>query len=86
MSTVELSSDRDAVAPDGSEVRVLVGGQHGSMAHFTLPAGETSGAVGHLTLEELWYFISGEGEMWRRVKGDNSGGERTAVRAGVSVA
>lgn len=50
MSTVELSSDRDAVAPDGSEVRVLVGGQNGSMAHFTLPAGEVSVAVGHLTL------------------------------------
>jgi mannose-6-phosphate isomerase-like protein (cupin superfamily) len=35
------------------------------MAHFTLGAGETSVAVAHRTLEELWYVTRGRGEMWR---------------------
>jgi mannose-6-phosphate isomerase-like protein (cupin superfamily) len=36
------------------------------MAHFELAAGETSVAVRHRTVEELWYFVGGRGEMWRR--------------------
>ena len=36
------------------------------MVHCTLPAGEVSIPVHHQTVEELWYFISGEGEVWRK--------------------
>jgi len=38
------------------------------MAEFSLPAGMTSVAVAvaHRTLEEIWYFVSGTGQMWRR--------------------
>ena len=36
------------------------------MAHFTLAPGATSHAVSHRTVEEIWYFIGGRGEMWRR--------------------
>ncbi len=34
------------------------------MAHFGLPAGATSVAVRHRTIDEIWYFVSGIGEMW----------------------
>ena len=36
------------------------------MAQFTLPSGRTSRPVVHRTVEEIWYIVSGEGEMWRK--------------------
>ena len=36
------------------------------MAHFELGPGETSTAVSHRTVEELWYCLGGQGQMWRR--------------------
>ena len=35
------------------------------MAHFELAPGETSIAVVHRTVEEIWFFVAGCGEMWR---------------------
>jgi mannose-6-phosphate isomerase-like protein (cupin superfamily) len=67
--TKRLSARRDAIAPDGSDVRVLLGLTRGSMAHFELPPGQTSRAVTHRTVEEIWFFLSGRGEMWRRQNG-----------------
>lgn len=63
--TKYLPVDRDAVAPDGSDVRILLGLQGGGMAHFELPPRQISTAVTHKTIEEIWYFISGKGQMWR---------------------
>ena len=54
------------MAPDGSDVRVLLGLASGSMAHFELGAGQTSRAVTHRTVEEIWYVVAGRGEMWRK--------------------
>ena len=73
-----LDRPADAIAPDGSEVRLLSRGENGSMAHFRLPAGECSTAVRHQTVEELWCFVSGTGEM---VIGD----EVISVEPGTSV-
>ena len=56
----------DAVAPDGSNVRSLLGLRGGGFAHFELPSGAVSIAVHHRTVDEIWYFLSGRGEMWRR--------------------
>ena len=70
----------DATAPDGSEVRFLLRGVRGEMNHFTLPPGATSGAVAHRTIEEIWYFLSGAGEMWRS---DGASEETLAVGPGV---
>jgi mannose-6-phosphate isomerase-like protein (cupin superfamily) len=61
-----LPDKPDAVAPDGSEVRILCQAERGSEAHFTLPPGAISKAVAHRSVEEIWYFMSGEGRMWRR--------------------
>jgi mannose-6-phosphate isomerase-like protein (cupin superfamily) len=36
------------------------------MAHFQLPPSQTSTAVTHRTVEEIWFFLSGRGEMWRK--------------------
>ena len=68
--TKPLPANRDAVAPDGSDVRVLLAGPRGSLAHFELAAGETSVAVRHRTVEEIWYFLRGRGEMWRKSDDD----------------
>jgi mannose-6-phosphate isomerase-like protein (cupin superfamily) len=39
------------------------------MAHFELAPGQTSRAVTHRTVEEIWFFLAGRGEMWRRQDG-----------------
>ena len=64
--TTRLPQAADVVAPDGSDVRVLLTLGGGSMAHFTLAPGQTSRAVTHRTVEEIWYVVSGRGEMWRK--------------------
>jgi mannose-6-phosphate isomerase-like protein (cupin superfamily) len=64
--TNRLGTIPDAIAPDGSEVRVLCSTSRGSLAHFTLPPGAVSKAMAHHTVEEVWYFLSGCGQMWRR--------------------
>jgi mannose-6-phosphate isomerase-like protein (cupin superfamily) len=61
-----LPAEKDDLAPDGSEVRILLRLERASMAHFQLPAGKTSRAVAHRAVEEIWYVISGDGEMWRK--------------------
>jgi mannose-6-phosphate isomerase-like protein (cupin superfamily) len=53
-------------APDGSLVRVLLSTVGGSMAQFELLPRRTSNAVVHRTVYEIWYFLSGEGEFWRK--------------------
>ena len=65
--TKQLPSKSDAIAPDGSDVRILLDLQGGGMAHFELPPGQTSTAVTHKTVEEIWYILSGRGEMWRKM-------------------
>ncbi|MBI2189658.1 MAG: cupin domain-containing protein [Acidobacteria bacterium] len=64
--TKQLPAGRDAVAPDGSDVRVLLALQGGGMAHFELAPDQTSKAVTHRTVEEIWFFLSGHGQMWRK--------------------
>ena len=57
----------DAIAPDGSEVRLLCGLARGALALFSLPPGAVSGPVAHRTVEELWYVIAGGGRIWREL-------------------
>lgn len=61
-----LPKEYDVLAPDGSEVRILASTPRGSMAHFSLPVGQVSQAVAHHTVEEIWFIVSGRGEMWRK--------------------
>jgi mannose-6-phosphate isomerase-like protein (cupin superfamily) len=64
-----LPDARDVIATDGCDVRILLGLAGGTMAHFQLPPGHTSTAVTHRTIEEIWYFLSGRGEMWLEQEG-----------------
>jgi mannose-6-phosphate isomerase-like protein (cupin superfamily) len=47
-------------------VRPLLQLKGGSFAHFELAPGKVSKAVAHRTVEEIWYFLRGRGEMWRK--------------------
>jgi mannose-6-phosphate isomerase-like protein (cupin superfamily) len=81
-TTSRLPRERDIVATDGSDVRILQSLSRGALAHFTLAPGQTSTAVMHRTVEEIWYFLSGRGEMWHR---QDSREEVAPVEAGVCV-
>lgn len=81
-ATVKLPAEPTVLAPDGSEVRVLAGVVHGSMAHFHLPPGQVAKAVTHRTVEEIWFVVAGRGEMWRK-QGDRE--EVIALEPGVSL-
>ena len=80
--TKPLPTNRDAVAPDGSDVRVLLQVRGGGLAHFELATGQTSVAVRHRSVEEIWYFLSGRGEMWRKSDDDE---EVVPVATAVSI-
>jgi len=68
--TKTLPVRKSAIAPDGSEVRVLLAlDSLGSTAHFKLRAHEVSRAVAHKTVHEIWYVLRGRGEIWRSFKG-----------------
>jgi mannose-6-phosphate isomerase-like protein (cupin superfamily) len=69
IQTKSLPDKPDAVAPDGSEVRLLLDLSRGSMAHFQLAATRVSKAVTHRTVEEIWYVLTGRGQMWRKLDG-----------------
>lgn len=72
----------DAIAPDGSEVRVLASTARGSMAQFTLPPGAVSKPVAHRTVEEVWMVVKGSGRMWRKLQDAE---ETVELRPGVSL-
>jgi mannose-6-phosphate isomerase-like protein (cupin superfamily) len=67
LASKALGRAADVIAPDGCEVRLLAQTPRGSMAHFTLGPKQVSRAVAHRTVEELWYFLAGNGRMWRRL-------------------
>ncbi len=68
-ATMRLPATRTEQAPDGSDVRVLLLGTAGGMAHFELGPGQTSKATRHRTVEEIWYIVGGRGQMWRKQDG-----------------
>lgn len=65
-ATTDLVHASKVKAPDGSDVRILLSLSGGGMAHFELPANQVSHAVVHQTVEEIWYVVSGYGDMWRK--------------------
>jgi mannose-6-phosphate isomerase-like protein (cupin superfamily) len=64
--TMQTPSKPTAVAPDGSAVRDLLVLKCGSMALFELASGEISNPEVHRTVDEIWYILSGKGQMWRK--------------------
>jgi mannose-6-phosphate isomerase-like protein (cupin superfamily) len=81
-NTKPLSADVDVLAPDMSEIRVLLSVEGASMAHGTLSPGCVSLTIRHRTVEEIWYIVGGEGEIWRK-HGDRE--EIVRLRAGICI-
>jgi len=61
-------------------VRILLQLTGGSMAHFELAPRQTSTAVTHRTVEEIWFVLAGRGQMWR-MQGERE--EIVTLEAGV---
>jgi len=80
--TRNIAEAPDAIAPDGSEVRLLGSLAQGDMAAFRLPPNTVSKAVAHRTVVEIWYFTAGYGRIWRKL-GDREA--ITEVAPGVSI-
>ena len=80
--TKRISGASDAIAPDGSAVRVLCQSARGGLAVFSLPPLAVAKAVGHHTVEEIWYVVSERGRMWRKL-GDHE--EVVELAPGVSL-
>lgn len=56
----------DVLAPDGSEIRLLVQVSGGSLVHCALQPGRVTRAVSHRSVEEVWFCLAGAGQLWRR--------------------
>jgi mannose-6-phosphate isomerase-like protein (cupin superfamily) len=74
LTTQSVSQEPHYLAPDGSEIRLLPTLDRGGLAHCTLQPGRSSLPVAHHTVEEIWFFLEGEGEVWRK-----QGEEQTVV-------
>ena len=86
LETRRLSEEPDAVAPDGSEIRLLsVGLRGGSMVHARVRPGGVTRPVRHRTVEEMWVCIAGRGRIWRRTAEGEGDGEITDLKPGVGV-
>jgi mannose-6-phosphate isomerase-like protein (cupin superfamily) len=65
-TTIGLPDEPDTLAPDGSEIRVLAQTPRASTVHARLQPGATSKAIRHRTVDEIWYVLAGQGELWRQ--------------------
>ena len=66
----------DAIAVDGSQIRVLADHRHGaaraSLCEVRLPPGGVSRPIRHRTVEEIWHVTAGRGEVWRCPEGGDA--------------
>ena len=61
--TRQISNAPDAIAPDGSEVRILAGTSRGSMAQFMLAAWTKHQSPSHIApLKKYGIVIAGQGQ------------------------
>lgn len=77
-----IADDYDLLAPDGSEIRLLHSFPGASVVHCSLPAAGVSIPVRHRTVSEIWYFLAGRGQVWRRQAKRE---EVLEVQAGISL-
>ncbi|BCL78771.1 cupin domain-containing protein [Ktedonobacteria bacterium brp13] len=60
----QVPEKMDVQAPDMTEIRLLANMNRGSMVHCVLPPAQVSLAGIHQTVEEMWYVLQGQGEVW----------------------
>ena len=71
-----------AKSPAGADIRFVMDGSTGNMIHSTVPPGQINRATVHRTVNEFWYVLEGDGEIWRR---DGTGEKITSLVPGVSI-
>jgi mannose-6-phosphate isomerase-like protein (cupin superfamily) len=64
--SARVKPNYDLLAPDGSEIRLLVSLPRASMVHCALQPGQVTRATLHRTVEEVWFCLAGVGQLWRR--------------------
>ena len=64
MQIKHVPEHMDIQAPDQTEIRLLASLSRGSCVHCTLQPGQASLAGKHQTVEEMWYTLQGQGEIW----------------------
>lgn len=74
----KLPEKHTYLAPDHSEIRILFEVTGAGVAHCKLPPGATSSSVRHKTVNEVWYILSGTGEIWQGRDGLNDFADLTA--------
>lgn len=83
MRTTTLETAERGRSPLGAHIRFLMDGRHGNLIHSTVPPGMVGRACRFRSVDEYWFVLSGEGEIWRRgVTGEE---EITRLVAGVSI-
>ncbi|MBV9324478.1 MAG: cupin domain-containing protein [Chloroflexi bacterium] len=70
--TAAVQPNYDVLAPDGSEIRLLVQVGGGSLVHCALQPGAVTRAVQHRTVDEVWFCVAGQGQLWRGTRETDS--------------
>jgi mannose-6-phosphate isomerase-like protein (cupin superfamily) len=70
VKTTTLATADRGRSPLGAHVRHLMDGPHGNMIHSTVPPRMVGRACHFRTVDEFWFVLSGEGELWRRATDD----------------
>jgi mannose-6-phosphate isomerase-like protein (cupin superfamily) len=68
VKTTTVDTAERGHSPLGAHIRLLMDGPHGNMIHSTVPSGMVGRACHFRSIDEYWYILSGEGELWRRAK------------------
>ena len=66
MKTTTVATAERGRSPLGAYIRFLVDGPHGNMIHSTVPPGMVGRACRFRIVDEYWFVLSGQGEIWRR--------------------
>jgi mannose-6-phosphate isomerase-like protein (cupin superfamily) len=66
LKTTTVATAERGRSPLGSHIRFIMDGTHGNMIHSTVPPGMVGRAARFQTIDEFWFILSGEGEIWRR--------------------
>ena len=82
MQTRPFPFSPDARSPAGAEIRYLIEAETGNMIHSTVPPGQVNRATVHVTVNEFWHVLSGEGQLWRR---DLTREETTVLKKGITI-
>jgi mannose-6-phosphate isomerase-like protein (cupin superfamily) len=84
MQTKSLRAERDYLAPDGSEIRLLLdlAARGGGLAHCVVRPGQVSVAQRHKTVGEIWYCLQGLGQVWRKSVGEEQKEQTVDVSPG----